>query len=109
MKYVSAGSTASLPITSICLHANCAVSGLLSQYTDVENSGGQFVGKCVSGRCQNSKTLVSSPSCLDFSADNRSTKDVSEDRLHNYSQDLFSEQAKHNLSFFFKCTRCWLQ
>ena len=104
--HISTGSTASPPIASICLRANWAIPGVLSRYIKFKNARDQFVGKWVSGRRRNSKTLAASPSYLDFLAEDRDAKDACKDRLHRYLRDLLPDQA-NIISRFLRCTRWW--
>ena len=66
--HVATGSTACLPISSICLRANWAMPGVLNRYIKYEAAGDQFVGKCVSDRKRTSTKFAASPAYFDFSA-----------------------------------------
>ena len=98
--HIATGSTACPPIASICLRANWALPGVLSQYIKFENAGDQFVGKCVSGRRRNKKTFAASPPYWDFSADGPELKEESENTLHSWLRDRLPDQAKNNHKIF---------
>ena len=50
VKFVATEFTTCPPIASILFRANLAIPGVINHYIKYESAGGQFVGKCVSGR-----------------------------------------------------------
>ena len=48
--FVATGCTSCPPIAPICLRDNWAIPGVMNRYIKYESAGGQFTGKCVSGR-----------------------------------------------------------
>ena len=66
--HVATGSTASPPISVICLRANWVMPGVMGRYIKFESAGDQFVGKCVSGRTHDSKLFAASPIYFDLTS-----------------------------------------
>jgi hypothetical protein len=98
--HISTGTMSCPPIASICLRANWAMPGVINRYIKYENSGDQFVRKCVSGRARLSKEFAASPAYFDFSSCTRADKDQNVKTIDTWIKERMPVAGQSNDKVF---------
>jgi hypothetical protein len=72
----------------------------MNRYIKFENSGDQFVGKCVSSRTRLSKEFAASPAYFDFSSCDRVEGQQKSKYIDSWIKDRLPAAAKSNDKVF---------
>ena len=98
--FVATGCTTCPPISSIFLHANRAMPGVMNCCVKYESAGEKFKGKCVSGRSRMSKEFAISPEYFDCTSCDEAERRHNEISIDNWIKAIMPLTSQSNEKVF---------